>query len=59
VSNALRTFGSPEAEETAEFAKMFDRWFDVMNVCNFNDGRTEKKNILNIHTDLQRISSLK
>jgi len=32
VSNVLRTFGSPEAEETAEFAKMFDRWFEYLQL---------------------------
>ena len=43
MSNALHTFGGPEAEKTAEFAEMFDKWFDIMNVSNFNDGKKEKK----------------
>jgi len=50
VSNAFHTFGSPEAQNLLR--RMFNKWFDVMNVCKFNDGKMEKKNILNIQSDI-------
>ena len=43
VSDALFLFGGPEAEETAIFVKMFDEWFDAVNVCNFSDGQYQRK----------------
>ena len=43
VSDALLLFGGPEAEETATFVKMFDEWFDAVNVCNFSDGQYQRK----------------
>ena len=36
-------FGGPEAEETTIFVKMFDEWFDAMNICNFSDGQYHRK----------------
>ena len=43
VSDALSLFGGPEAEETAVFVDMFDKWFDAVNTCNFTDGQYQRK----------------
>jgi len=44
VSNANKT-GGPDAQETAKFIKMCDKFFDCLNVDNLNDGRREKKRL--------------
>ncbi len=31
------------AEETARFTDMFDKFFDALNVCNFDSGKHERK----------------
>lgn len=31
------------AKETARFADMFDKFFDALNVCNFDSGKHERK----------------
>ena len=36
-------FGGPEAKETAIFTGIFDRFFDSLNVCNFTDGKHQRK----------------
>ena len=41
VSDAL--FGGLEAEETAVFVDMFDKWFDAVNTCNFTNGQYQRK----------------
>lgn len=43
VSHALRQTGGPEAEETAHFVSMFDKFFDCVNVGNFDDGKFKRK----------------
>ncbi len=45
VSKALTSFGGSETEETALFTLMFDKLFDVLNVRNFTDGKTNRKTI--------------
>ena len=42
VSGALFLFGGPEAEEIAVFVKMFDEWFDAVNVCNLSDDQYQR-----------------
>ena len=36
-------FGGPEAKETAVFTDIFDKYFDALNVCNFTDGKHQRK----------------
>ena len=36
VSKALTLRGGHETEETARFLHMMDKYFDYVNVCNFN-----------------------
>ena len=43
MSKGLRNFCGPEAEETAVFVEMLDKWFDALNVCNINGGKTHLK----------------
>ena len=33
----------PVAAETARFTLMFDKFFDALNVCNFDSGKHERK----------------
>ena len=43
VSKAIQLTGGPETDETSKFVLMFDRFFDVLNVTNFNNWvRTRK-----------------
>ena len=41
VSKALTSFGGTETKETALFTEMFDKFFDALNVQNFNDEKTQ------------------
>jgi len=34
---------SPEADETARFVDIFDKFFDAVNVSNFDSGKKERK----------------
>lgn len=43
VSKALILTGGAEATETAKFAAMFDKFFDVLNVSNFSNGWKARK----------------
>ena len=43
VSKCLNHVVGPAASETANFALMFDQFFDALNVCNFNSGKHERK----------------
>ena len=46
VSTALFTWGSPEASATATFCKMFDLFFDCMNVRNIDEAKHKIKPFL-------------
>ena len=39
VSKALQLRGGTAAKGTATFVEMFNKFFDVMNVSNFTDGK--------------------
>ena len=39
VATALQLTGKDEVEETARFVKMFDRFFDSLNVADLESGR--------------------
>lgn len=43
VSKALLMTGGPEVKETAKFTEMIDRFFDCLNVNNYNTGRLKRK----------------
>ena len=43
MSKCLTHVLGTEAEETARFADMFDKFFDSLNVCNFNSGKHDRK----------------
>ena len=43
VAKALCLTGRPEVEGTAEFADIFDKYFDILNVSNFDNGRRKRK----------------
>ena len=39
MANALKMTGGPEAQKTAEFIGMIDKFFDCLNVTNFQAGK--------------------
>lgn len=39
----MELVGDKEATETAKFLLMFDRFFDCLNVSNFDDGKHQRK----------------
>jgi len=43
VSKVLTFSGDPEVTETAKFVLMFDRFFDCLNVTNFDHCKNERK----------------
>ncbi len=43
MSKALTLTQSTSADETAHFADMFNKFFDVVNVCNFDDAGSHSK----------------
>ena len=43
VAEALHLTGGEEARETARFIEMFDKFFDCLNVNNFNSGKHKRK----------------
>ena len=51
VHKALVATGGEEAQGTAEFVKMFDCFFDCLNVNSFTAGK-HKRSAFKIHTDL-------
>ena len=44
VSKALKTTGEEEAEGTAKFTEMMDKFFDCLNVHNYRHGIESRKN---------------
>ena len=49
VSKALTQYGGKEAEETALFANIFDKFFDCLNVCNFTNMANIAETFFKIH----------
>ena len=43
LANAIELVGDPATSETVRFIRMFDRWFDCMNVSSLSGGRRELK----------------
>lgn len=43
VSKALEYFNDPETKETQKFCKMFDRFFDCLNVRSYVEGEKKRK----------------
>ena len=43
VANGLQMVVGEEASETVKFVKMMDRFFDCLNVNNFNRGKQKRK----------------
>ena len=43
VSKALVLTGGPEAQGTAKFVAMIDKFFDILNVSNFTNGTRNRK----------------
>ena len=43
VGKALQLTGGPEVQETAKFVLMFDKFFDALNVGDFNSGWHKRK----------------
>lgn len=43
VSNALKQFGDEDVAETARFVGMMDKFFDALNVHNYNHGYHSNK----------------
>ena len=39
MANALELTGGPAAKKTAEFIGLVNKYFDVLNVNNFNEGK--------------------
>ena len=46
VSNVLKSFGPPEAAETARYCSMIDKFFDIMNIRNTKEYRRDLKDFL-------------
>lgn len=42
VASALRLTGGAEVEETAKFIEMMDKFFDCLNVGDFNSGKLSR-----------------
>ncbi len=43
MGKALEMTCGPEAQETAKFVRMFDKFFDAMKVSNFTNGKHSQK----------------
>lgn len=43
VSKALTLVGGQDAQETARFVSMFDKFFDCLNVSSFEKGNKSRK----------------
>lgn len=43
VSKAMQITGGSEAQETAKFVSLFDKFFDALNVGDFQSGRCQRK----------------
>ena len=47
VSKAIELTGGPDAKETSIFCDMFDKFFDCLNVRDYNSGKLQRKPFLN------------
>ena len=56
VSKALTLTGGPEVEGTATFTQMFDKFFDIMNVTNFDNGKKQRKPFKNPYISFDGMS---
>ena len=45
VSKALILTGPPPVRGTVEFVDIFDKFFDILNVSNFTNGKKEKEEL--------------
>ena len=52
VYQALTTFGTPAAQGTALYCRMFDMYFDCVNVRNTNESKTKLKRFLKAYTSV-------
>ena len=43
MSKAIEMTGGPAAQETAKFVEMADKFFDCLNVNDYNTGRFKRK----------------
>ena len=43
MKNGLSYFGDPATKETERFVAMFDKWFDCLNVRNFEEWKNKLK----------------
>ena len=43
MAEALRIRGGDEAQETAKFVQLVDKFFDCLNVSNFHAGKHKRK----------------
>ena len=43
VGKGLKLTGGDDVSETALFVEMFDKFFDCLNVSNFNAGKRQRK----------------
>ena len=43
VSNTIKLTGRADAQATAVFIEMIDKFFDCLNVDNYNEGKKAKK----------------
>lgn len=43
MSKALQLTGGSKVEETVKFVEMIDKFFDCLNVNNYNTGRLKRK----------------
>ena len=44
MSNAIKLTGGADAQATAVFIEMIDRFFDCLNIDNYNEGKKQKRN---------------
>ena len=49
VSKALELSGDLHVQKTAEFAGIFDKFFDIMNVTNFINAKQKRKVFQNVY----------
>ena len=52
VGNVLKSFGPPEATETANFCLLMDKFFDCFNVRNCREFETKRKPFLKPYKDI-------
>ena len=43
MANAVEVMGDPAMSETVRFIRLFDHWFDCLNVSSLSEGRRSLK----------------